>query len=134
MSKIVSVINKSIHVEDFDDDGFTVRVYVNGKFDAGYGFGTREWAERLAKTLADNDYDRFQWDTLKYATSDRDSKEVMNANVRAAAELCRKYPPSTGIDSKSEFERFSKARELIVAENLKDHLPDDSIQSSRGTQ
>ena len=56
--KIVSVTQKSIHVVDLGDGKFTVDVYVNGKMDAGYASGTREWAEKLAKQLADNDCPR----------------------------------------------------------------------------
>lgn len=48
------------------------------------------------------------------------------SEIEAAAELCRKYPPGTGIDTKSEFDRFAEARELIVAEYLKEHSPDDN--------
>ena len=42
--------------------------------------------------------------------------------LQEATELCRKYPPGTGIDSQSEFERFSEAREVIVAAYLKETL------------
>ena len=51
----VSTIHKSIHVVEIGDDRFTVHVYVNGKFDAAYASGTREWADKLAKKLTDND-------------------------------------------------------------------------------
>lgn len=54
-SKTVSVIHKSIHVEKLDDNKFTVYVYTNGKIDAVYDYGTREWADKLAKRLSDND-------------------------------------------------------------------------------
>lgn len=49
----------------------------------------------------------------------------MSDEVRAAAELCRKYPPGTGIDTTAEFERFAAARETVVAAYLAEHRPDD---------
>lgn len=54
-SSIVLTINKSIHVIDCGNSSFTVDAYVNGRLDAQYGFGDRDWAEQLAKHLAEND-------------------------------------------------------------------------------
>jgi len=51
----VSVINKSIHTVEDERGKFSVHVYVNGKFSASHGWGTREWAELLAGQLANND-------------------------------------------------------------------------------
>ncbi len=53
----VSVINKSIHVVALEDK-FSVHVYVNGKLDAQYGTGPKEWAEHLANMLAAGDCPR----------------------------------------------------------------------------
>lgn len=48
------MIHKSIHVVQ-DGDQFSVVVYVNGKMDASYPSGSREWADKLAAALAAND-------------------------------------------------------------------------------
>lgn len=43
-----------------------------------------------------------------------------------AREICRNHPPGTGIDSKSEYERFGLAREQCLAAYLAEHPVSDS--------
>lgn len=59
MMKTISVSNTSIHVSihvvEIEADRFTVHVFLNGVLDASYAIGSREFAEGLAKCIADGD-------------------------------------------------------------------------------